>query len=431
MAVDDQNRPYPPGWSTTTRSPQRLSVVEIELDRLESAGWNPNRASDAVCAKLRRSFTDFGIVENLVVRPHPKRPSCFEVISGNYRLPIYRELGLKAAPCHVVELNDAYARVLAQTLNRTRGTDDPQAYARLVEEVLAELSLEQVLGYLPESEHAIDRLLAEHGSGDPTRAGAELAPEPPAAPESTPGELYELGPHRLLCGDATDPAQVAALMQREQPTLMATDPPYGISLDHTWRDGVRQPLGSARSGSVANDDRCDWREAYLLTSAPVAYLWHSALHSRVAADSLEAAGFEIRQQIVWEKCIHTLSRAHYQWRHECCWYAVRTNASASWRGDRDQTTIWRAPSPIMAYGRVQDDAVTSHPTQKPLLLFEKPIRNHTKHGDVVYEPFAGSGTQLIAAERLGRRCFALELDPAYCDVIRKRYEAYKGDAEDG
>jgi DNA methylase len=208
---------------------------------------------------------------------------------------------------------------------------------------------------------------------------------------------------------------VKALMQGEPAALMATDPPYGILLDHIWRDGVRQPRGSARAGTVLNDDCCDWREAYVLTDAPVAYVWHSALHAREAWDSLEAAGFEIRQQIVWEKEIHALSRAHYQWQHESCWYAVRSGSSARWRGGRDQTTVWRAPSPIMSFGSGADDAATEHPTQKPLLLFEKPIRNHTEPAEVVYEPFAGSGTQLIAAERLGRRCFALELDPAYCD----------------
>jgi len=404
---------------------------EIPLALLEPAGWNPNRVPEAVLAKIRRSIERFGIVENLVVRPYPETEGSFEVISGNHRLLLYRELELETAPCHVVLLDDGHARLLAQTLNRTRGSDDPEAYARLVEQVLSELSLEEVLGYLPESEHSIERLLAEYGSDRAEACGPEALPKLPAEPQSRPGELYELGPHRLLCGDATDPEQVEGLMQGERAALMATDPPYGISLDHSWRDGLRQPLGSARTGTVANDDRCNWREAYLLTDAPVAYVWHSALHAREAWESLEAAGFEIRQQIVWEKDVHALGRAAYQWKHECCFYAVRKGQKANWRGGRDQTTVWHAPSPIMAFGGGKDDARTAHPTQKPLALFETPIRNHTAPGDVVYEPFCGSGTQLVAAERLGRRCLAIELDPAYCDLIRERYEALRRGGGDG
>jgi DNA modification methylase len=403
----------------------RYAITHIPLAQLEPAPWNPNRIPDAVLAKLCRAIDDFGIVENLVVRLHPRTRGSYEVISGNQRLTLYRRLQLGSAPCHIVELDDARARLLAQTLNRTRGTDEPQAYARLLDEVLSELSLEEVVGCLPESEHSIDRLLAQHGlgGGDAEPPGGLRAS--PSEPESKPGELYELGPHRLLCGDATNPEHVQELMKGEHAALMATDPPYGISLDHTWRDGVRQPAGSARTGRVTNDDRCDWREAYRLTEAPVAYVWHSALYTREAWESLEAAGYEIRGQIMWVKDIHSLSRAHYHWRHECAWYAIRTGKSGSWRGGRDQTTVWEAPSPIMSFGRGGDDGATAHPTQKPLLLFERPIRNHTERGDVVYESFAGSGTQLIAAEKLGRRCFALELDPAYCDLIRSRYERFR------
>ena len=401
-------------------------MQQLPLACLRAASWNPNRVPAALLEKIRRSIVDFGIVENLVVRPLPGERGCYEVISGNQRLTLYRQLGLQTAPCHVVSLDDEHARLLAQTLNRTRGSDDPEAYARLLDELLRTLSPDEVVAYLPESEHSIDRQLREHGLGGRDAESEGLQLPPPSEPESRPGELYELGPHRLLCGDATDPEQVQALMQGEQAALMATDPPYGILLDHTWRNGVRQPFGSARTGRVANDDRCDWREAYRLTDAPVAYVWHSALYSREAQDALEAADFEIKEEIVWVKEIHTLSRAHYQWQHECAWYAVRKGRTASWRGGRDQTTVWKAPSPIMSFGTAVDDAATPHPTQKPLLLFEKPIRNHTERGAVVYEPFAGSGTQLIAAEKLGRRCFALELDPAYCDLIRKRYEDFRG-----
>jgi DNA modification methylase len=398
---------------------RRMSTIEVPLARLEEAAWNANRLPAALLAKLRRSIGEFGVVENLVARPHPDKAGCFELLSGNQRLRVYRELGFETAPVVVVELDDARARLLAQTLNRTRGSDDPKAYAALLEQVLQEFTPATVTEFVPETDATLNRTLREHGDGEPQESAVLL---PPAEPRSQPGEIYELGPHRLLCGDATDPDQVAALVAGERSALMVTDPPYGVGVDHSWRDGVRQPYGSARTATLLNDDRADWRQAYALTDAPVAYVWHGALHAGVVADGLEEAGFVVRQQLIWVKQIHALSRAHYQWRHEPCWYAVRKGAKAGWQGGRKQTTIWEAASPIAGFGGGgNDDQATAHPTQKPLELYERAILNHTHPGEIVYDPFAGSGTCLIAAEQHGRRCLTVELDPAWCDVIRDRY----------
>jgi DNA modification methylase len=411
--------------STTTRQAggapaQRFAAKQIALARLVEAEWNANRVSKGMLSKIRRSLERFGCVENLVARPHPARKGSFEVLSGNHRLRLLTELGYSTAPVVVVSLGDAQARLLAQTLNRTRGRDDPQAYAELLDQVLNELDVSEVVSLLPETEATIDQVLGELAGAPPT----EPAFARPSEPRSRLGELYELGPHRLLCGDATSAEQVELVFAGERASLMATDPPYGVGVDHGWRDGLRQRRGSARAGGLANDDRCDWREAFLLTDAPVAYVWHSALHCREAFDGLEASGFEVRQQLIWVKQVHALSRAHYQWKHESCLYAVRKGSAASWQGGRKQSTVWEAPSPIMACGAGGDDGATAHPTQKPLVLFERPILNHTERDAVVYEPFAGSGTCLIAAEKTGRRCFAIEIDPAWCDVIRDRYAAF-------
>jgi DNA modification methylase len=194
------------------------------------------------------------------------------------------------------------------------------------------------------------------------------------------------------------------LLAGESVALLATDPPYGVELDHGWRDGVRQPRGSARAGKLAGDDRADWRAAFELTDAPVAYVWHSALHAHICREGLIAAEFELRQQIVWAKTVHVLSRSAYQWAHETAWYAVRKGSTAAWNGGRKQTTVWTAASPIMPFGASPaEDACTAHPTQKPLELFERPILNHTEPGAIVYDPFCGSGTSLIAAAKTGRR----------------------------
>jgi DNA modification methylase len=225
---------------------------------------------------------------------------------------------------------------------------------------------------------------------------------------------------------------VNALLAGEEIRLLLADPPYGVGVDHTWRDGLRQPIGAARTGQLLNDDRADWGEAYALVDAPVAYVWHAATHASEAFAALTQAGFVVRQQLIWVKKTLTLTRSHYQWAHEPCWYAVRKARKASWQGGRKQTTVWEAASPIAAYGsHAAEDAVTAHPTQKPLELFERPILNHTKPGEAIYDPFAGSGTSLIAAAKHGRRCLTIELDPAWCDVIRDRYEAWQATQGDG
>jgi DNA modification methylase len=401
-----------------------MKTSEIDLERLCEAEWNANRVPAAVLAKIRRSLSEFGVVENLVVRSHPERLGMFEVISGNQRLGLLRELGHERATVVVVEVDDARARLLAQTLNRTRGSDDPKAYAALLERLLADFDAAEVAGFLPETEATIERHLRQYG---PEKSDNSSVLVPPANPMSKLGEVYQLGEHRLLCGDATDPEQVGQLLQGESVSVLLTDPPYGVSVDHSWRDGVRQPAGSARTATLLNDDRADWREVYLLCEAPVAYVWHGALHGGVVAEGLEAAGFQVRQQIIWVKQVHALSRAAYQWQHEPCLYAVRKGASPNWKGGRKQTTVWQAASPIAGFGGGGDeDSVTAHPTQKPLELFERSILNHTDPGDVVFDPFGGSGTTLIAAERHRRRCLMIELDPAWCDVIRSRYQALKG-----
>ncbi|HZU78187.1 MAG TPA: DNA methyltransferase [Dehalococcoidia bacterium] len=401
-----------------------MKTQSLPLGRLVEAPWNANRVPPGLMRKLRRSLEQFGVVENLVARPHPSERGRFEVLSGNHRLRLLAELGYDSAPVVVVELDDERARLLAQTLNRSRGSDDPQAYAQLLEHVLSELAVEEVTALLPETEATIDRVLRELGGGD-TREQA--LPPLRQEPRSRPGEIYQLGPHRLACGDATDAALVAELQAGVEVALLATDPPYGIELDHGWRDGVRQPAGSARAGMLANDDRADWSQALQLCAAPVAYLWHSALFAHVARGSLLGCGFELRAQIIWAKQVHALGRGHYQWAHESCWYAVRKGCSANWQGGRKQTTVWTCASPILPFGdRSGEDAVTEHPTQKPLELFERPILNHTAAGAVVFDPFAGSGTALIAAEKTGRRCLAIELDPRWCDLIRDRYDAYQG-----
>ena len=258
----------------------------------------------------------------------------------------------------------------------------------------------------------------------------ELPAEPPSPPprrrpSSKRGEVYELGPHRLLCGDATDPEQVQALLLGAQPVLILADPPYGVGLDLSWRDGIngRSTAAAEQLERALADREPDWADAYrLCPSARLAYIWHASRFQALVEQSLRRVGFEVVQQIVWVKDTAVLSRQPYHWQHEPCFFARRPGGRLPWRGGRYQSTVWHAPSPKAAAGKKVEQALP-HPTQKPLELYRQPIENHLRPGEAIYDPFAGSGTALIAAELTGRVCFAVEIEPRFCDLIRSRYQA--------
>jgi DNA modification methylase len=230
-----------------------------------------------------------------------------------------------------------------------------------------------------------------------------------------PSDLWQLGDHRLLCGDSTSADDVVRLLDGVRPHLLVSDPPYGVQYAPGWRNeaGVSS---TARTGAVRNDDRADWREAWALFPGDVAYVWHAGIHGKTVADSLESCGFAIRAQLIWVKTRFVLSRGHYHWRHEPCFYAVRDGGKSRWQGARDQSTVWEIAT------NTDDDMATVHGTQKPMECMLRPILNNSARGDTVYEPFAGSGTTFIAAEKSDRRCVGIEIEPRYCDVIIERWQ---------
>ena len=232
--------------------------------------------------------------------------------------------------------------------------------------------------------------------------------------------IWILGTHRLVCGDATEAKDVERLLANIRPHLMVTDPPFGVEYDPNWRNqaGVS---ATRRTGKVLNDDRAEWRQAWALFPGDVTYVWHAAVHATTVAESLVASGFDIRAQIVWSKNRFALGRGDYHWQHEPCWYAVRRGKTSHWQGARDQSTVWSIV-PVCS-----EDAATVHGTQKPVEAMRRPIVNNSVRGDAIYDPFAGSGTTMIAAETTGRACLAMELDPIYCDLIVNRWECFTGD----
>ena len=392
---------------------------DLRVETMPVAALAPYAASARLppteqVAQLAASIAEFGFNVPVLV------DDAGVLIAGHGRVLAAKALGLQEVPAiRLGHLTEAQARAyrLADNQLALNSTWDESLLAA---ELRALRTEEFDLGLIGFDGAMLDRLLADAPSEAPAAAGGDPdapAPEPPVAPVTRPGDLWLLGPHRLLCGDSTDAADVARLLDGARPHLMVTDPPYGVNYDPEWRNeaGVSATM---RTGKVANDDRADWRAAWALFPGNVAYVWHAGVHARTVIESLEAAGFAVRSQIVWAKSRFVLGRGDYHWQHEPCLYAVRKGATGHWQGARDQATLWA----IANSG--DEDAATVHGTQKPVECMRRPIVNNSAVGDAIYEPFCGSGSTIIAAESTERVCYAMELDPRYVDVAVCRWQTF-------
>ena len=314
----------------------RILPEQIEhwpVARLKPYARNPRLHSADQVAKVAASIASYGWTVPLLVT------EVGEVIAGHGRLLAARHLGLTDVP--VIRLS----HLSPEQVRAYRVADNQLVLAGAWDEELlaAELHALNATGFdlnlIGFDQEELDRLLAPLDEGDGL-AGEDATPEPPLNPVSRPGDLWLLGGHRLLCGDSTKADDVVRLLVGTKPNLMVTDPPYGVSYDPAWRNDAGVSA-TARTGTVRNDDRADWREAWALFSGDVAYVWHAGVHGRTVADSLEACGFGIRAQLIWVKTRFVLSRGHYHWQHEPCFYAVRDGGEFRWQGARDQSTVWQ------------------------------------------------------------------------------------------
>jgi DNA modification methylase len=336
------------------------------------------------------------------------------IIAGHGRVLAARKLKLADVPVMVAQgWSEAQKRAYAIADNKlalNAGWDEATLALEFAD--LAGLRFDLDLIGFSEEERTTLGEGAFQGLTDP-----DEVPDLPAQAVSEAGDVWVLGRHRLLCGDSTQASDVECVLAGVQPHLMVTDPPYGVDYDPAWRARAGVNQNNGKLGRVANDSRCDWREAWALFPGHVAYVWHAGRYASAVQDSLQAAGFDIRSQIIWAKERFALSRGHYHWQHEPCWYAVR-GSTAHWAGDRKQSTLW----PINA----REDKGMGHGTQKPVECMKRPIENNSSPGQVIYEPFSGSGTTIIAAEMAARACYAIELEPAYVDVAVQRWERFTG-----
>jgi DNA modification methylase len=379
------------------------------LARLVPYARNARTHSEDQVAKIAASLIEFGWTVPILV------DDAGEVIAGHGRILAAQQLDITEVPVirlgHLTPEQVRGYRIADNQLTLLGEWDE----AALAEETHWLNGANFDLGLLGFSEEELQRLMAPLEGDGEGLADEDEIPEPPAEPVTRPGDLWQLGDHRLLCGDSTSADDVVRLLDGVRPHLLVSDPPYGVQYAPGWRNeaGVSS---TARTGAVRNDDRADWREAWALFPGDVAYVWHAGIHGKTVADSLESCGFAIRAQLIWVKTRFVLSRGHYHWRHEPCFYAVRDGGKSRWQGARDQSTVWEIAT------NTDDDMATVHGTQKPVECMLRPILNNSARGDTVYEPFAGSGTTFIAAEKSDRRCVGIEIEPRYCDVIIERWQ---------
>ena len=372
---------------------------------------NPRKLSKHDASHLQRSLEKFGLIDKPIITADGL------VIGGHQRISVLKKMGHKEIECYVpdCDLSPKDIEELNVRLNRNAGEWDFDILAN-------QWDVDELLDYgFTQGELAITIDDGENEEPD------NETMDPTTDPKTKLGDVYEMGSHRLICGDSTLPDVVAAVLRDDIPILMVTDPPYGVNYDPKWRKDIKGKHGVAAraTGTVQNDDKVNWSLAWSLFPGSIAYVWHAGKFCSEVQKSLEQAEFEIINQIIWSKQHFALSRGDYHWQHEPCWYAVKKDHGHNWQGARDQSTVWEI-SNLNAFGKSKnEDERTAHSTQKPIECMAKPILNNTSDSDSVYDPFIGSGTTLLAAEQNNRTCYGVELDPAYCDIIVQRWVKYR------
>ena len=387
------------------------------IERCIGYARNP-RKNDHAVDRVASAIREFGFRVPIVAK------SDGTVVDGHLRLKAAAKLGLTEVPVILADdLTDAQIKAFRLSVNKV--SEFAEWDVELLKLEFADLDaagFDLTLTGFDLSEIAALTLDATEGLTDP-----DAVPDAPAVPVTVLGDVWLLGRHRIACGSSTDAHTVEAVLAGVKPHLMVTDPPYGVEYDAAWRgkampkknDAGRWTEKDGRAkGVVLNDDTADWSEAWALFPGDVAYVWHGSLQTSIVLSSLEANGFKGRSLIIWAKSHFAIGRGDYHPMHEPCWYLVRDGKNGHYCGDRKQTTVWKIDKP--------QKSETGHSTQKPVECMQKPIENNSSPGQVVYEPFSGSGTTIIAAEKTGRACYAIELNPAYVDMAVIRWQNFTG-----
>jgi DNA modification methylase len=399
-----------------TRTPTVGPVTEAEVARLREWPENPRTISEERLAQLKQAMVADRAM--LSARPILHLASGL-TFAGNMRLRAARELGWETIPAAEVDVSLAEARVWALRDNNAYGEWDEPALAEILAG-LADRGLDVALAGFADRD--LDRILAHL---EPPRDPDDVPALESGPPRSKPGDVYELGLHRLLCGDATDADALADLFAGVRVACVWTDPPYGVDYVGKTKRKLRIANDDANAGTLLRF-ALEAASAHLVDSAPFYICAPGGPMGTPFRFALEESGFRLHQTLVWVKQAIVLGRLDHQPQHEEILYGWAPGSGRPGRG-RHAGSRWQGAnnvSSVFFHDRPSRSEV--HPTMKPVALIEAQLANSSARGDVVVDLFAGSGSTLIACEKLGRRAFCVEVDPAYCDVIRRRYEEYVG-----
>lgn len=429
----------------------QLVVTMVPTSELAPYAGNAKIHTDEQVAQIAASIEEFGFNDPVGVWHDADGTPV--IVEGHGRVLAAKELGIEELPTIAPDhLSDAQRRAYVHVHNQTTLTSGFDMEA-----------LQRELDALPEFDWAdfgfdASDVLEPLPDGD----GDEVVPGPPEEPRTKPGELWAMGRHRLLCGDSTDPEQVARLMGGRAVDLLLTDPPYNVAYHQNDSDGWDPVLAKQRTDrkSILNDkfdDEAtfqrfleDAMRAGLAVMRPGAawYVWFAAMHGPAVFGAMNEVGLTPKQELTWVKNHFTLGRSDYQWQSEPALYGWKTGASHYFAPTRSETTLiddtadlrhmskadlrrmledilqGETQSTVLRYDKPLSSA--EHPTMKPVPLFARLVRNSSRRGDAVLDLFGGSGTTAIACEQLGRDAYLMELDPAYCDVIIDRWERLTG-----
>ena len=421
-------------------------ISEIKLTELKPSPYNPREISNEALLGLRHSLEKFGYVDLLVVNKRNMR-----IISGHQRYKILQAEGVETAPAILVDADEIQEQAMNVTLNNQEIAGEwTAALIPLLEKLRHEAADDYINLRLKNLRDSVGDMGVENlGSG---KTLPDDIPQPPPEAITKKGDLWILGEHRLLCGDSTNEADVAKLMDGKTARLLATDPPYLVDYTGTGRPKGHHGAGGKDWSGVYHEIDIEDAEGFLrgfllnglkiIETNTAIYLWHASARIVLIRKICDELKILVHQQVIWVKPCAVLSFAYYPWRHEPCLLCWQKGHKPDYRPlDKAIGTVW-----IASFLRTGDPTKPEyhtdvweldwegkkrntglyHPTVKPTEVFAIPMRVHTSPGDICYEPFSGSGSQIIAAERLNRRCFAMEIEPVFCDVAVKRWEEFSG-----